>query len=160
MPVGVSAYTALANVTLDSAASSVSFSSISGSYRDLIYVISGQLSSASATNILLRFNGDSTVNYQRAFALGTGSSFSSGVGTESGIYSWVATNAQGMAIGHIMDYSQTGALKVVLTRQNNASDVMMQGQRWISTSAINSMTFSTTNNFAAGTSFALYGISG
>ena len=156
----MSAYVALANITLSSAASSVSFSSIPNTFRDLIYVISGQLSSASATNTLLRFNGDSTVNYQRTWALGNGAlSTSSGVGTENAIFTWVGTNVQGMAVGQIMDYSQTAAYKVVLTRQNSASSVEMQGQRWISTSAITSMVFSTTNNFAAGTTFALYGIS-
>lgn len=154
----MSAYQLISNTTLAAPASTITFGSISQSYRDLIFVISGQLSSASATNVLLRFNGDSTVNYQRTFALGNGSSTSSGVGTENAIFAWTPTNTQDMVVGQIMDYSQTLAYKVVLTRQDNATDVMMQGQRWISTSAITSMTFSTTNDFAAGMTFALYGI--
>jgi hypothetical protein len=38
MPAGVPAMVALANVTLGSTASSITFSSISGSYRDLFCV--------------------------------------------------------------------------------------------------------------------------
>jgi hypothetical protein len=41
MPAGVSAYTALANVTLGSSAANVTFSSISGSYRDLVLIVNG-----------------------------------------------------------------------------------------------------------------------
>jgi hypothetical protein len=61
MPAGVSAYTALANVTLGSSAASVTFSSISQSYRDLVLVITATTSAVD--NAFIRFNSDSGSNY-------------------------------------------------------------------------------------------------
>jgi hypothetical protein len=153
-------YTALANITLGSSASSVTFSSIPATYRDLVYVISGQLVSASPTNTLLRFNGDSGNNYNRVFAFANSGGISSGADSlVAQANPWFATNEQGNAIGTIMDYSATDKHKTMLSRYNGiTAGLIMSATRWANTSAITSMAFSNTNNFAAGTTFALYGI--
>ena len=153
-------YTPLANITLGSSASSVTFSSIPATYRDLVYVISGQLVSASPTNTLLRFNGDSGNNYTRVYVFSNSSSPSSAVETGiSGANPWFATNEISNGIGTIMDYSATDKHKTMLARYNGVSSgILMSATRWANTAAITSMAFSNTNNFAAGTTFSIYGI--
>jgi hypothetical protein len=67
-----SAITALATITLASNQSTVTFSSISGSYRDLRLVGSGFMSGAD--DFLITFNSDSTnTNYNGMALTGTGS---------------------------------------------------------------------------------------
>jgi hypothetical protein len=68
MPAGVSAWTPLANTTLASAANSVTFSGISGAYRDLMLVIQG--STTGPANVRMRFNGDTGSNYTFVFLAG------------------------------------------------------------------------------------------
>jgi len=152
-------YIPLANLTLGSSASSVTFSSIPATYRDIVYVISGQLVSASVTNTLLRFNGDTGSNYTRIFAFANADGFSSAVSTNTSVFPWFATNELSNALGSIMDYSATDKHKTVLARYNGVSTgILMSATRWANTAAITSLDFSTSNNFAAGTTFSIYGI--
>jgi hypothetical protein len=60
MPAGVSAWTALANTTLASAANTVTFSGISGAYKDLRLVFSGGIGSA---NPSFTINSDTSSTY-------------------------------------------------------------------------------------------------
>lgn len=157
-------YTPLANITLASNQSSVTFSSISGSYRDLVLVATGYTSGADSLNIA--FNGD-TVNtsYNGVFMTGTGSSTSSGVYANSryiinnyGL--WDATNIAGFTL-NIMDYSATDKHKTFLSRANSASygtDAFVS--RWSSTAAITTiaLTKSSAGTINAGSTFALFGI--
>jgi len=155
-------YIALANYTVPSGgAASVTFSSIPATYRDLVYVISGKLENASSTDTRLRVNGDSGSNYSRVFASGNGSTTQSGTtASATHFFSWYAGDVQSQAIGHLMDYSATNKHKTLLTRQGYANDnsMSMQAGRWANTNAITSMEFSTTNDFAEGTTFAIFGI--
>jgi hypothetical protein len=80
-----STYTPIATTTLGSAASSVTFSSIAGTYTDLRIVYS-TVSSADAGNYL-RFNSDSGSNYSNTTLFGNGSSAGSNRNTSStGMY--------------------------------------------------------------------------
>ena len=156
-------YTALATRTLTAAAASVTFSSIPGTYRDLIFVISGDLVSATATDSLLRVNSDSGSNYHRVYAFASNAgAISSAAGTPLTSFApWFATSGQSNAIGQIMDYSTTDKHKTLLSRQNGTQTgvgISMQAQRWANTAAITSLAFSTSNNFATGTTFSLYGV--
>jgi len=56
MPAGVSAYVPLANLTLGSSAASVTFSSISQAYKDLVLVIEATTSALDVA--IIRFNSD------------------------------------------------------------------------------------------------------
>ena len=56
-------YVAIATNTLSSAAASVTFSSISGAYTDLVLVTNATLASGGAANLWCRFNGDGAANY-------------------------------------------------------------------------------------------------
>lgn len=64
-------YFPIANTTLSSAAASYTFSSISGSYTDLVLVIGGTLSADISAGIY--FNGDTGTNYSTTRMYGNGS---------------------------------------------------------------------------------------
>lgn len=156
------AITPLANITLGSSAATVTFSSISGSYRDLMLVIGGGISSGAS--VFMRVNGDTGANYNYVFATGDGSStytLSSSSQTSGVIANWgIASNAN--IILHFFDYSATDKHKNVSVRANDASlGVDMGMNRWASTSAITSFSLYNTGirTWNIGTSFALYGVS-
>jgi hypothetical protein len=70
-------FTPLANITLGSSANTVTFSSISGSFRDVKLVVTGN--SSVAAGISWVFNSDSTTtNYYNVYIYGDGGSAVSG----------------------------------------------------------------------------------
>lgn len=167
MPAGVSAYVPLANITLSSNAASVTFSSISQAYKDLIVI--GKVN-ATVTNSYLqsRVNGDATNKYSEVVALGI-----SGSPTASYAYldgqsmyfyypSWIGTAGNVTFIANYFDYTATDKHKNILTRGDSTSTGLdMTNHRWGSTSAITSLTFyPDSGSFTAGSTFALYGITG
>jgi hypothetical protein len=153
-------YTPLATVTLGSSASSVSFSSIPATYRDLVLVVSGTTSTGAGAPT--RFNGDSGSNYSQVFAAGDGSSpfSSSGSGTSLEIGFFTANPA--MSITQIMDYSATDKHKTVLVRYGSPASsnvTAMRAARWANTSAITSLAITLgSGSFLTGSTFNLYGI--
>jgi hypothetical protein len=159
-------YTPLANTTLGSSASSVTFSSISGAYRDLVLVINGQLTGVSGT--WLRFNSDTGSNYPFVLMKGDSSGTSSqATGYDRFYYfqNYLTSGSRFMATTQIMDYSATDKHKTSLVRgtytQNvNGSTVAeAQATRWANTAAINTILVGIdSNQYAAGTTFSLYGI--
>lgn len=154
-------YTPLANLTLSSSASSVTFSSIPATYRDLRIVIAGTTSAG--VNTVLRFNSDSGNNYTGVLMYGTGSgSGTSGTfGAGSFAYFGALWTGQGNNTVDIMDYSATDKHKTLISRYNSAAnEVGAMASRWASTSAVNSITILTASaaTYASGTTFAIYGI--
>jgi hypothetical protein len=159
-------YTPLATVTLGTAASSVTFSSIPATYRDLIVVFAG---TATATNsvALIRLNSDTGSNYSSLNARGNGSNAASASTTTTGAWFLQANSALGTtqsnAIGQIMDYSATDKHKTILSRgdTNNTEGpaVEMIAARWANTAAVTSVqVYLAANNFASGSTFSLYGV--
>jgi len=154
-------YTPLANITLGSTATTVTFSSISGSYRDLVLVINGTFSSNSSVKI--QFNSDGANNYYGVRADGNGSSTGSDSYNASGVSiqrAYFTAGTQSVWTVNIMDYSATDKHKTVLTRPNNAGVLTgMEAHRWANTAAITTMTVqSSVSTFAVGTTMALFGI--
>jgi hypothetical protein len=162
------ALTALATTTLASASATVTFSSISGAYRDLRLVMNVGCSAAS--NVLyVRVNNDTTSSMSAVFAGGTGSGSGSS-GTDSGtnrgllagfVLVGAPTTLQGVSTMDIMDYSATDKHKTSITRTNDAGTVTeMVAARWPQTSAITTLTcyWNGGTNFIAGSTFTLYGI--
>jgi hypothetical protein len=154
-------YTALATVTLASAAASVTFSSIPATYRDLILIITAQRT-GSPVNVGMRFNGDSGSNYSSVFMTGTGSSATSG--TVSGtnvqldVYPYPPSSGFNNYIVQIMDYAATDKHKSVLVRVNDAGNATeASAARWANTAAVNSLAL-TLSNFNTGSTFSLYGV--
>lgn len=165
MPAGVSAITPLANITLASTASSVTFSGISGSYKDLVLVIAVK-DTASAGSAMMSLNSDFGANYFNVLLEGNGSSAASGTQTRSnflfGGYNYNAMNTTDFNafIANILDYSATDKHKPVLIRGGLASlSTAIVAGRWANTSAVTSIRLTPPNNFAVGSTFALYGVS-
>jgi hypothetical protein len=157
-----STYEPIATQTLGSSAASITFSSISASYTDLVMVFSG---SATATSyISYQYNGDTGSNYSVTLLRGNGSAASSSrYSSITEIYTAIsATNTTDInnVILHIQNYSNTTTYKTSLSRANNAAVSTEAGVGlWRSTAAINSLkVLSPTNNFATGSTFTLYGI--
>ena len=162
-------YTALANITLGSSASSVSFSSIPSSFRDLVLIENPKHNSSSTNqSTLIRLNGDSGANYTMVYMAGNISSSASQSGTggsATSLWSGRFNNADGNnAITQFLDYSATDKHKTVLSRGNlglvAGLAVVTFVNRWANTSAITSMLLFPEDggNYAAGSTFALYGI--
>ena len=157
-----STYVALATTTLASASSSVTFSSIPATYRDLVIVFDGQITNTDRS-ACVRFNGDTGSNYSRVSVSNTASGTISNTAFD---FFYQADANRASAIINIMDYSATDKHKSAITRSNDpTSYVFMYAQRWASTDAITSITllpmttsFAPSSTFVAGTTISLYGI--
>ena len=160
-----STYTPIATNTLSSATNSVSFTSISGSYTDIIVVFNGAASTSGVT-ASVAFNSDSGTNYSVTYLYGNGSSAGSGRFSSATkmflgfIQVGMGTAFDANFIAHVQNYSNSTTYKTVVARSNVASqETEAAVGLWRSTSAITSMTFTTnTGNFASGSTFTLYGI--
>ena len=156
-------YRALANITLGTAASSVTFSSIPATFRDLVLVFTGTGSTTLQGRI--RLNGDTGSNYTYIRMSGSGSATTSAAaGSQtSGFISAIAqattTGALQMDI-NIMDYSATDKHKTIISQASaaaNGAEAFVN--RWANTAAVTSVQILTsTGNWAIGTTVALYGI--
>ena len=145
-------YRLIDSTILASSASSVTFSSITQDYRDLVLVVE-----ATNTTAFLRFNGDTGSNYAYVQMYGTGSSVASNSNTISSIY---IANDGGFGNIQIMDYSATDKHKALLIRRGTSTTfTMATANRWANTAAITSVTISgLTASFNSGSTFYLYGI--
>ena len=153
-------YDCIATTTLGSAAASVTFSSISGSYTDLVIVMS--YSRSVSGNGLLRFNSDTGSNYSNTYLLGDGSSASSGRGSNqtNGIISYDSANLQETCLINIMNYANTTTNKTFITRGNDTGlGVISYINLWRSTSAITDIQLRpNSGNWNSGSMFSLFGI--
>ena len=119
-----STYTPIATTTLGSAQSSVTFSTISGSYTDLVLI--GSYGTANGNCPLMQFNSDTGSNYSITELVGNGSSASSSRrsnGTSIDIAKTVGGNGnleQNFVIS-IQNYSNSTTYKTALVRQNLAT---------------------------------------
>lgn len=151
-------YTPMATITLGSSASSVTFSNIPNTYRDLILIVNGT-GTATAT-FGVQFNNDTANNYTYVEMNGDGSTGSSSSGTLSQALIGRLTTSMSVATGHIMDYSATDKHKTVLGRGGASNELTRaSASRWASTSAITSVkVLPLSNSFASGTVMSLYGV--
>jgi hypothetical protein len=159
MPAG-STYTPIATQTLGSSAASVTFSSISGSYTDLIIVNSG--TSSANGSFRLQFNGDTATNYSTTYLFGDGTSATSGrFSNQVAIFAMGrAGTSQGNGIIQVMNYSNTTTNKTVIGRGNLASQMAIVAVGlWRNTAAITSIVITPeSGTIDAGSTFTLYGI--
>ena len=153
-------YEPIATTTLSTAASDITFSTIPGTYTDLILVVNGY--QTVDDNVFLQFNGDTGTNYSATILYGNGSTVTAtrlsssneirlgGIGNSDG----------GNAIYSIQNYSNNTTNKTVLGRTNFPSSlVQTRVGLWRSTSAITSIKVaSLSGNFVSGCTFTIYGI--
>lgn len=156
-------YVALDKVTVATATPSVTFSSISQEYTDLVLAIS----STDTVTLYARVgNGsvDSGTTYSRSQFFGDGSTIASGrAANVNKAYIGLSSDVSGSPyniITHFQNYSNTSTNKTFLTRYNDA--VIYAGiisNLWRSTAAINTITiYGDGANIPAGSTFSLYGI--
>ena len=155
-----STYEQIATTTLGSAQSSVTFSSISGGYTDLIVIFNGAITTGFDT-FGVRANNDTSTNYSRITLTANGSSVSSfnetnASSTNIGIMGTAISNT----IIHIQNYSNTTTYKTFLSRGDSVSNSTRANVGlWRNTAAINRLDFiANSSTFISGSTFTLYGI--
>ena len=160
-------YTPITSQTLSSATNSVTFSSISGTYTDLVVVCNSTISN-NGGGAYMAFNGDTSgTNYSQTFLYGTGSAAGSTRTTNSvGTANWVGGQIGGMSnttpstyVINVINYSNTTTYKTILSR---SSDLYTEASvnLWRNTAAITSIIIGAQGayTFSAGSTFTLYGI--
>lgn len=157
-------YIPLATTTLASATNTVTLSSISASYTDLVLVINYQ-ASGGAVYAQYRLNGDSGSNYRRNVISGNGSTAGNyNSGSESYMYAantiYAGSGQWATLISNFNNYSNTTTNKTAIHRFSEATiGTEATISSWNSTAAINSITINTNaHNFGIGSTFSLYGI--
>ena len=163
-----STYQKVQSVTLRRTQATVTFSSISGAYTDLVLVLSPIANTASNSYPTLIFNSDTGSNYSRTFIRGNGTTPSTDkAANESLGYliggNVVQTDSAFNGIVHINNYSNTTTYKNWLARTNSATgtnaSIEFTVGMWRSQSAITSIAISIgSNSFVSGSTFTLYGI--
>lgn len=156
------AWVPLATTTLSSSASSVTFSSISGSYRDLVLVIAAKNTGGTYDNIRVQFNSDTGSNYSYVQAYFNGSGYASNSATTTFIEGLTSSHTHNSAsIMQVLDYSATNKHTTTLQRGNTATAEYgnrMAAGRWANTSAVTSITITQqSTNFDTGSTFSLWG---
>ena len=162
-------YEPIASQTLGTGTSTVTFSSIPGTYTDLRLVAAIRTTSSAAYDALqFTINGDTGSNYSRTELNGTGSAAtSSRQSNRSNLVVWYSTPS---ALGassfpiftlDLMSYANTSVNKTILSSYADSSNfVQRQVHLWRSTSAITSLSFTpeTGPAFTSGSTFSLFGI--
>ena len=159
-------YEPIATTTLGSAASSITFSSIPGTYTDLRLVLVGR--TTAGDNIRIQFNGDTASNYSSTWIMGDGSAASSSRNSNlSRIQLPSSLDGTQPALVNIDIFSYAGSTNKTLllseSKDLNGSGVTArQVSLWRNTSAITSILLesqgSSPATFMANTTATLYGI--
>lgn len=149
--------TALATITLQEASSTVTFSGIPNTYRDLI-LVSNLNGTVSGQVTLLGLNGVTSGSMvgMRGSSLGVASYTSPNILLS---YAGGTTSTFETSVATIFDYAQTDKHKTILVRVDNVtSKTETMANRWASLNAVNSLTISLgSGNIVAGSTFALFG---
>jgi hypothetical protein len=161
-------YESIATAAGTGASASITFSSIPSTYKHL--QIRAIARTASGTGAFLQYNSDTGTNYTRHYVEGNGTAASSGSGTSTTKIDYIQAvsnaNINGVNIVDILDYTNTNKYKTTRILQgydaNGTGNIGLGSGLWMSTSAISTITITTSNgaNFATTTQFALYGIKG
>jgi hypothetical protein len=156
-------YTPIATQTLSNNTSTITFSSISQAYTDLIIVVKSGATVATA-NGFIRFNSDSTSSYSQTTLRGNGSAAASDRitgATEIALdYYGFSTDLTNNVIIQIQNYSNSTTYKTTLHRIDTANyGTVARVGLWRNTNAITSISFiSSAYAFIVGSTFTLYGI--
>lgn len=163
MPAGKT-YESIATTTLSSATATVTFSSISGNYTDLVLVASRRYSNVGtgSENTLIRFNNDTGNNYSTTYISGNSSGR---INSVSSLYTSAGGNEvsdrYSVDVWNIQNYSNTTTHKTSLLSHDFGNSMVQKWVGiWFSTSAIDEIDIIATGSatFAIGSTFTLYGI--
>jgi len=169
-------YESIATVTLGSAASTISFSSIPSTYQHLQLrgIVRSAGSDASYQHIAIQLNSDTGNNYWSHGLYGTGSSalaHADGSAVNKMLSANIPTTTQTASafngtVIDILDYANTNKNTTVRALggfdSNGGGALGLYSGLWSNTAAVSTVTLSVYqgSNFAANSSFALYGIKG
>lgn len=157
--------TALATITLQTAATNVTFSGIPSIYRDLVLIVNSKTDRTAfdQDGLFVRLNGD-IANHSRVTMLGRSSGGFSDTANSLGVPLAGNAGQPGIVVIQVMDYAQTDKHKAVIVRSNQNSPsvsgvVAATAGRWASTSPVTSITLlpEAGPNFVSGSTFSLYG---
>jgi hypothetical protein len=153
-------YTPIATTTINTSTNTVTFSSISSAYTDLVLVCN--LLDTSNNQIAIQVgNGsvDTGSNYSATRLIGNGSAASSAkTSAASYMYMGISGTVFGTCLFNFQNYSNTTTFKTVLGRTGHANyDVESTVGLWRSTAAINTIKVYGFTNIL-GSTFTLYGI--
>lgn len=155
-------YQLIDSATLTSSASSVTFSSITQDYRDLVLVVEALGNASNAANVLLTLNSDTGSNYPYVGMSGNGSTASSFNGTSTSVSGFGSDGTtKVLSTFQIQDYSATDKHTPILVRANRPDSVVQaRAARWANTSAVTTITITDNlaNGYAIGSIFYLFGI--
>lgn len=165
------AYSLIASNTVSSTVSSVTFSSIAGTYTDLLLSISARSDFAGVwADIRLQFNGSGGTAYVTRMVYGAGSSASAAVGGAGAETLWAhipantaTSNTFGNTLLYIPNYT-SGNYKTVLSDSVAETNVtstitVLAGSMWSNTAAITSIRCAlNAGDFMPYSTFYLYGI--
>jgi hypothetical protein len=164
-----STYTPIATQTLSTSAASVTFSSIPGTYTDLVLVVNAAQSSNGPA--YLRVNGLTTSIYSNTWIRGDGSAATSsryntaalggsGLNLDNfGAFPPYPADFSGIGVYNLMNYSNTTTNKTVLLRHGSVNWTIANVGLIQTTAAITSINvYPFSNNWITGSIFALYGI--
>jgi hypothetical protein len=154
----------IATTVVASAVSTVTIGVPSG-YRDLQVVVSPKGSGGNGI-MIMRYNNDSSTTCSNVYIYYNGSGRGGYANTDTYALcsiSSIGTTFNPVLTVSVMDYSTTDKFKSSLIRygNNDVSGTVGASSMWPSTAAITSITFgfTGTDNFAAGSTFELFGIS-
>jgi hypothetical protein len=153
-------YEPILTTTLGSAQASITFSSISQSYTDLVLI--GYVKRTANSDTQMQINGNTGAAYSYTLLFGNGSSasgyrISSASQWELG---YQPATSPTTLIANFQNYSNSTTFKTVLSRVNaSAGDVGVYANRCSTTDPITSMLiFQSAGNLDTGSTFTLYGI--
>lgn len=159
-------YEPIATTTLSSGASSIEFTSISGSYTDIILTIEG-VAAADSGQYYITLNSDTTANnYSTTLLQGDGTSatssrYNSGGNSYQSLIGWPRTSRFN-SIAHFQNYSNNTTYKSFLWRYSAAGTygyAVAGVNLWRNTNAITTIKITcTATTFSSGTMATLYGI--
>lgn len=157
-------YSQIATQTLGSATADVTFSSIPGTYTDLVLVSNYGLSANADSRFYI--NADTGTNYSMTNIRGDGTNTASSRNSSVGYFIWglqnatVPTTLTSTAIYHFQNYANTTTYKTVIGGAGDAGALVIRRVGlWRSTSAITEIKMSGISaNFLSGSTFSLYGI--
>jgi hypothetical protein len=166
-------YIQIASYSATGTVSSIDFSSISGSYTDLVLKWSLRSTSGSWSNINIKFN-NSTSSYQNKTLVGTGSgsgasggsstspdSFFQGYNAGTGQTASTFTNGEMYIPNYSGSTNKSSSTDNVAENNATTAYMYMTAQLWSNTSPINQITIYDANggSFAQYSTATLYGIS-
>jgi hypothetical protein len=173
-PYAPPSFESISTVTAAGGETSLSFTSIAGTYKSLQmrYIGMDNSGGTSAGALKIRLNSDSGANYTEHKLLGTGTSASAGGATgrnelrmDYGVTQSGSTSTFAVGIMDLVDYASTTKYKTMRgfggQDKNGTGFINLSSGLWLNTAAITTIqVLPESSAFAAGSTFALYGIKG